>query len=111
MDFAAEVLRRLWVQHPGVTFLVVGGGSLGALAGQPGVTATGWCADDLLLDAYRSADLLFVPSFYEQFSRATIEAWACALPVVVTDGVALAPTARQSGAGLVVPFGDAAGQP
>lgn len=45
-----------------------------------------------------------MPSLYEQFSRATIEAWACELPVVLSDGVALAPIAKQSGSGVVVPF-------
>jgi glycosyltransferase involved in cell wall biosynthesis len=106
MGFASEVLKQLRSELPLATFLVVGGGNLGPLAGQPGVKATGWCHDDVLLDAYRSSDLLFVPSLYEQFSRATIEAWACELPVVVTDGVALAPMTRLTEAGMVVPFGD-----
>jgi glycosyltransferase involved in cell wall biosynthesis len=109
MDFAAGVLAELRRELVEATFLVVGGGSLGALAGQPGVTATGWCPENLLLDAYRSADLLFVPSRYEQFSRATIEAWACGTPVVLSDGVALAATADRSGAGVVVRFGDIPG--
>ena len=108
MGFASEVLKQLRSELPLATFLVVGGGDLGALAGQPGVKATGWCQEDALLDAYRSSDLLFVPSLYEQFSRATIEAWACELPVVVTEGVALAPMARLTGAGAVIPFGDVA---
>jgi glycosyltransferase involved in cell wall biosynthesis len=109
MDFAAGVLAELQRELPEVTFLVVGGGSLGALGGRPSVTAAGWCSGDLLVDAYRSADVLFVPSRYEQFSRATIEAWACGLPVVLSDGVALADTAVCSGAGVVVRFEDVPG--
>ena len=108
MNFASEVLKQLQSDLPGATFLVVGGGNLGLLAGQPGVRATGWCQEEILLDAYRSSDLLFVPSLYEQFSRATIEAWACELPVVVTEGVALAPLVRLSDAGTVVEFGNVA---
>ena len=108
MNFASEVLQQLQSELPDATFLVVGGGNLGLLAGQPGVKATGWCQEEILLDAYRSSDLLFVPSLYEQFSRATIEAWACELPVVVTEGVALAPLVRLSDAGTVVQFGDVA---
>ena len=107
MDFAADVLAELRSKLPLAIFLVVGGGDLGGLDGRPGVKATGWCSADLLLDAYRSADVLFVPSLYEQFSRATIEAWACELPVVLSDGVALAPIARRSGAGIVVALQDA----
>jgi glycosyltransferase involved in cell wall biosynthesis len=106
MDFASEVLTDLRQELPSVMFLVVGGGDLGALGGQAGVNAVGWCSDDTLLDAYRSADLLFVPSLYEQFSRATIEAWACELPVVLSDGVALAPLAERSGAGKVIAYRD-----
>lgn len=106
LDFASQVLKELQPQVPNVTFLVVGGGDPGPLSGQAGVRTTGWCTDELLLEAYRSADLLFVPSRYEQFSRATLEAWACELPVVVSDGVALASTAKQHEAGKVVSFGD-----
>lgn len=107
MDFASEVLAELRSRLPSVTFLIVGGGELGALAGKPGVEALGWCSEEVLLAAYCSADLLFVPSMYEQFSRATIEAWACGLPVILTDRVALAPLAESSGAGIVVPFREA----
>ncbi len=106
MGFARDVLAELQRRLPQVTFLVAGGGDLGVLAEQPGVAAIGWCSDEVLLDAYRSADILFVPSLYEQFSRATIEAWACELPVVLSDGVALAPIAQASGSGTVVPFRD-----
>jgi glycosyltransferase involved in cell wall biosynthesis len=106
MDFAAEVLAELRSQQPDATFLLVGGGDLGALANQPGVKSLGWCSEEDLLAAYRCADILFVPSLYEQFSRATIEAWACELPVVLTEGVGLASLTESSGAGMVVPFRD-----
>lgn len=109
LDFAANVLSALRADLPEATYLLVGGGDLGPLAGLPGVRALGWCPDELLQDAYRCADVLFVPSIYEQFSRVTIEAWACELPVVLTDGVALAPMAEQADAGRVVTFGDVAG--
>lgn len=106
MDFASEVLAVLRLQQPLATFLIVGGGDLGALANQSGVKALGWCTEEDLLAAYRSADILFVPSLYEQFSRATIEAWACELPVVLTEGVALASLAKSSGAGIIVSYSD-----
>ncbi|MGO8876026.1 MAG: glycosyltransferase family 4 protein [Acidimicrobiales bacterium] len=107
MSFAAETMRHLRRRHPAARVLVVGGGDAGPLAHEPGVVAAGWCSDEVLESAYRSADVLFVPSLYEQFSRATIEAWSYELPVVMSDGVALAVTAGAAGAGLVVPYGDA----
>ena len=45
MDFASAVLTELRLKLPSATFLVLGGGDLGALAGQPGVKALGWCPD------------------------------------------------------------------
>jgi len=106
LDFASRVLTELRSWLPNVTFLVIGGGDPGLLGGQPGARILGWVPDELVLDAYRSADLLFVPSLYEQFSRATLEAWACELPVVLTEGVALAPTGKQFDTAKVVSLGD-----
>lgn len=106
LDFASRVLTELRSQLPDVTFLVIGGGDPGLLGGQEGAKILGWVSDELLLDAYRSADLLFVPSLYEQFSRATLEGWACELPVVLTDGVALAPTGERFDIARVVSLGD-----
>jgi glycosyltransferase involved in cell wall biosynthesis len=109
MVFSAETLVLLRRRLPQATLLLVGGGDPGPLDGRPGVVVTGWCPDDVLQTAYGCADVLFVPSRYEQFSRATIEAWSHELPVVLSDGVALAPLAREQKAGLVVAYGDAAG--
>jgi glycosyltransferase involved in cell wall biosynthesis len=108
MSFAAETLELLRRSVPDVTFVLAGGGDPGALSNQPGVANLGWCAPEALVSAYASSDVLFVPSLYEQFSRATIEAWANELPVVLTDGVGLGPLTTRSGAGLEVPYGDAA---
>jgi glycosyltransferase involved in cell wall biosynthesis len=101
-DTFAEVRRRL----PDATLLILGGGDTEGLSEVPGVRATGWTSDEQLLAAYSCADVLFVPSRYEQFSRVTLEGWAHELPAVVSDGVALAPLVDRRG-GLVVGFGDA----
>ena len=55
-----------------------------------------------------TADVTLVPSRYEAFSRVVIEAWAHSCPVVVTEGVALAPLVARSG-GAVIRYGDDAG--
>ena len=77
------------------------------LAREPGAVATGWCGPERAAAAYDAADVLLVPSIYEQFSRAVIEAWSHELPVAVTDRVGLAPLVRER-AGQVVAFGDVA---
>jgi glycosyltransferase involved in cell wall biosynthesis len=106
MQFAANVLTLLRQSVPDVKLLLIGGGDPGALGQEPGVVNLGWCTAEVRDLAYASSDVLLVPSLYEQFSRATIEAWANELPVVLTEGVALAPLAAQAGAGLVVTYGE-----
>jgi glycosyltransferase involved in cell wall biosynthesis/SAM-dependent methyltransferase len=106
MAFARDAFVELQRRVPDARLLVIGGGSTEGLEALSGTVVGGWCSDEDLLGAYGSADVLFVPSRYEQFSRVTLEAWAHELPVVVSDGVALATLARDH-AGMVVPFGDA----
>jgi glycosyltransferase involved in cell wall biosynthesis len=69
------------------------------------VVCSGWISDALVDLAYGTADVTLVPSRYEAFSRVVIEAWAHSCPVVVTEGVALAPLVAQSG-GAVIRYGD-----
>ncbi len=70
-----------------------------------GVRCTGWLERSEMDVAYAAADVVFVPSLYESFCRAVIEAWASGLPVVATDRVGLAPVIDEGG-GAIVPFGD-----
>jgi glycosyltransferase involved in cell wall biosynthesis len=70
-----------------------------------GVSRPGWLDAESLSRVYRAADVLFVPSLYEQQPRVVMEAWRWGIPVVVTDRVGLAQTVRQVG-GAVTPFGD-----
>lgn len=106
LDVARDALRRIRREFPDANLLLAGGGDPGSLAGEAGVVTTGWLSDEDLDAAYGCADVLLVPSRYEQFSRATLEAWAHELPVVLSDGVGLAQEA-DGVAGLVVRYGDA----
>jgi glycosyltransferase involved in cell wall biosynthesis len=108
MGFARDAFSALRRRRPDATLLLAGGGDADGLEHDDGVVALGWCTDEDLDAAYGCADVLFVPSRYEQFSRVTLEGWAHELPAVLSDGVALAPTAAGR-AGLVVAFGDVTG--
>lgn len=55
----------------------------------PGVTLTGSVSDDQLAAIYTGAHALVLPSSDEGFGLPTIEALACATPVVSCDGPAL----------------------
>ena len=54
-----------------------------------------------IADLYNSVDVLLFPSFYEGFGRPPMEAMACGLPVISTDGGALPEVVGNSG--IIVP--------
>ena len=110
LAFARETLDELRRRVPSVSLLLVGGGDPGELRGAPGVVETGWCSEEDLHAAFGCADVLFVPSRYEQFSRVIVEGWAHELPAVAADGVGLA-SLVDGRAGIRVPFGDVRRRP
>ena len=55
------------------------------------------------LKAYVAADVYVLPSIYETFPIAVLEAWACGTPVVVTDRCGIADVIDGE-AGFVVPY-------
>lgn len=87
-DYAREVCRVIAEQ--GLTARIQVMGELGA--------------DDLAA-AYRDADVFVLPSHYEGYGMVVDEAFAWGLPVVSSDGGALARTADRPGARLY-PAGD-----
>lgn len=103
LPFAAEVFARVRAALPDAAMVLAG--PTGDAGG--GILPLGWLPPIDLACAYRAADLIFVSSLYESFSRTVIEAWANVRPVVVTDRVGLAPVVAASGGGEVVAYGDA----
>jgi glycosyltransferase involved in cell wall biosynthesis len=90
-------------------------------AGSTGNDARKWarslgCADRLditgriptsaLVNLYRRAALVVVPSRYEGFGLPAVEAMACGTPVVATSAGALPEVMRVGGGGLLVPRDD-----
>lgn len=69
------------------------------------VTVAGELASQAVDDAYRNADLFVFPSLYEGYGMAIDEALAAGLPVVTSDGGALARVAGMAGA-RTYPAGD-----
>jgi glycosyltransferase involved in cell wall biosynthesis len=104
LDFAWSAFQRLQRDLPTARLIVVG------LANRPrelmaGAQSLGRVDAETLTRALRAADVVFVPSLFEAFSRVVIEAWQQETPVVVSDGVALAPVVQCTG-GKPVPYGD-----
>jgi glycosyltransferase involved in cell wall biosynthesis len=103
LDFAATTFERLRLTQPGARLLLVG---VADAAGLPaGAVSLGRVSEVDLTRALRAADVVFVPSLFEAFSRVVIESWQQDTPVVVSDGVALAPVVETVG-GNAVPYGD-----
>ena len=66
------------------------------------VRFVGPVADDAKWDLLRSASLVVLPSYSENFGVAAVEAMAVGRPVAVTPEVGLAEAVRESGSGIVV---------
>jgi len=65
-------------------------------------TFTGMLLGGDKVAALHGAEVFVLPSYYENFGVAVLEAMACRLPVVVSDRVAIAREVGAAGAGLVV---------
>lgn len=91
VDLAIEAVRRL--NGARLHLLVVGDGPLRerlrGMAEEAGVRErvhfAGALAGDALVDHYRAADFLILPSEFESFGLVQVEAMACAKPVIVSS--------------------------
>jgi len=63
---------------------------------------TGELKGDEKWQAFCGADVFILPSYSENFGMAVVEAMACGVPVVVSDGVGIWPVIKECGAGIVV---------
>lgn len=80
-------------------------GLIGAAGLEHRIRLHGECDDAQLHAAYAGADLFVLPSHYEGYGMVVTEAIAAGLPVLTTNGGALAET-LPAGAGLAVPPDD-----
>jgi glycosyltransferase involved in cell wall biosynthesis len=76
------------------------------LPGAERIVFAGWLEGAIRESALRGAELLALPSHQENFGLSAIEALACGVPVLVSDGVDIAGEIRRAQAGWVVTLDD-----
>jgi glycosyltransferase involved in cell wall biosynthesis len=114
VDVALRAFDTLLHLRPDIRFLIVGDGDssllLLRLARRLGisrsVTFAGWRKGQELIDAYRDAELVLVPSLYEPFGIVALEAMACGKPVVASSTGGLAEIIEHGVTGFLSPPGD-----
>jgi glycosyltransferase involved in cell wall biosynthesis len=93
VDLLAEAFREVSNRMPDVRLLIVGKGdeerTLRAVLGNQIASGLVHIESDVehetLPEWYRAMDLLVLPSRYENFSNAAIEAMSCGVPVIASD--------------------------
>lgn len=92
----------VWAQHPQARLLVCGPGASSPPERDPRVFDLGLVDEATKADAFAAADLFCLPSRYESFGLAYIEAWAYGLPVVGGDSPAVAELLVDGEDGIVI---------
>ncbi|NCG06928.1 MAG: glycosyltransferase [Gammaproteobacteria bacterium] len=108
-----HAIASLRPDYPGIRLTLVGrpkpGGDTERLIASLGlervVESCNGISHEEMVQKYASASVAVVPSIYEGFGLPAVEAMACGVPLVSTDGGALAEVVED--AGLVVSAGDA----
>jgi UDP-glucose:(heptosyl)LPS alpha-1,3-glucosyltransferase len=91
-------------QVDGATLLVAGRGNSGRFAGARRVRFLGPRAD--MQPDFAASDVFVLPTIYDPFSNACLEAWAAGLPVITTPANGFAEVLADGEDGSVVPPGD-----
>ncbi|HKX92277.1 MAG TPA: glycosyltransferase family 1 protein [Sphingomicrobium sp.] len=111
LDVFAEVIRTLEGRNVKHRVLVIGEGPARPWFQQqlPGAIFTGQLTGTDLARALASADVLFNPSITEAFGNVTLEAMACALPVIAAVATGTTNLVRDGESGTLADYSDIEG--
>ncbi len=91
LEFLIGVFQRFREKYPHAKLVLIGKPGYGydqiahAIAQCPGAIHHNYMPDNQLLDMYRRAYAVIMPSIYEGFGRPVIEAMAMHLPIIASD--------------------------
>jgi len=110
-DLLIEAFARVSHTDSELQLVMVGGdqkgwqqklqGRVAEIGLQDRVTFTGALADDIKWGAFKSAEVLVLPSHSENFGLVVAEAMACGVPVLISDKVNIWQEVEDSGGGFV----------
>ena len=101
-DVLLQAMRAVWPLHADARLLVCGPGEAPSTDLDPRVRDLGSVDEVTKADAYAAADVFCLPSKFESFGLAYVEAWSYGLPVVGGDSPAVAELVRDGVDGMVV---------
>lgn len=104
-DFLPEIMRKLDV---GFELRYTSGLKAENMEGdQPNMIPLGKLSDAQLIQAYQECDALLLPSRFEGFGYAALEAMACGKPVIASDNTALPEVVENGVTGILCNTDDA----
>jgi glycosyltransferase involved in cell wall biosynthesis len=101
-DLLRQAMVDVWIAHPDARLLVCGPGAADSARTDSRVHDLGSVDEATKADAYAAADIFCLPSNYESFGLAYVEAWSYGVPVIGGDSPAVAELIRQGEDGIVV---------
>jgi glycosyltransferase involved in cell wall biosynthesis len=108
-DYFVHALDQLDTTVPLCILTTHDKGGLNRFIGKHQIVELGWVNDDeVILDSYRAADIMVMPSTAEAFGMMAIEAMACGKPVIVAEGTSLPEVTVAPEVGISVPPHDPA---
>ncbi len=105
--YVVEMLKKLKSKKKPILLTVGQTGTLDELKDKYRVIENPWINDNkFLVELYSVADLFLMPSVAESFGLMAVEAMACSLPVIVTEGTALPGVTFAPECGITLKKGD-----
>jgi len=88
LPFLIRCFNKVYHNNPKTQLRIIGEGDLYQQLKQmvqSDITFTGFKKGVNLLDEYQKSDIFVIPSRYESYSMVTLEAMACALPIIASN--------------------------